>query len=72
MKAILLIRVSTGAQDLIQQREKVVDAAKRDGFNENDIILIEDKESAVKLSEEERNGLNRLKEFIFAFLQCIN
>jgi len=62
MKAILLIRVSTEAQDLVQQREKVVDAAKRDGYDE--LILIEDKESAVKLSEEERNGLNRLKEAI--------
>ena len=62
MKAILLIRVSTEAQDLVQQREQVVDAAKRDGYD--DLILIEDKESAVKLSEEERNGLNRLKEAI--------
>lgn len=64
MKAILLIRVSTEAQDLVQQREQVVDAAKRDGFNAKDLILIEDKESGVKLSEEERNGLNRLKECI--------
>lgn len=63
-KAILLIRVSTEQQDLVQQREKVVDAAKRDGYKEKDLILIEDKESAVKLSEEERNGLNRLKEYI--------
>lgn len=63
-KAILLIRVSTETQDLVQQREKVVDAAIRDGFKEKDLILIEDKESAVKLSEEERNGLNRLKEHI--------
>ena len=62
MKAILLIRVSTEAQDLVQQRERVVDAAKRDGYDE--LILIEDKESAVKLSEEDRNGLNRLKETI--------
>lgn len=61
-KAILLIRVSTEQQDLVQQREKVVDAAKRDGYD--DYIIIEDKESAVKLSEEERNGLNRLKECI--------
>lgn len=61
MKAILLIRVSTKEQDLIQQREKVIEAAKRDGFKDDDLILIEDKESAVKLSEEERNGLNLLK-----------
>lgn len=61
-KAVLLIRVSTETQDLVQQREKVVDAVKRDGYE--DYILIEDKESAVKLSEEERNGLNRLKDAI--------
>ena len=61
-KAILLIRVSTEQQDLVQQREKVIDAAKRDGYD--DYVIIEDKESAVKLSEEERNGLNRLKECI--------
>ena len=64
MKAILLIRVSTEQQDLVQQREKVVDAALRDGFTIDDLILIEDKESATKLSEEERNGLNRLKTYI--------
>lgn len=63
-KAICMIRVSTDAQDLVQQREKVVEAAKRDGFNEKDLIIIEDKESAVKLSEEERQGLNKLKDFI--------
>lgn len=63
-KAILLIRVSTESQDLVQQREKVVEAAKRDGFNDEDLILIEDKESAVALSEEERQGLNKLKDHI--------
>ena len=64
MKAILLIRVSTQHQDLIQQRERVIDAAMRDGFNKKDLILIEDVESAVKLSEEERQGLNKLKDHI--------
>ena len=61
MKAILLIRVSTEHQDLTQQTEKVKAEAIKDGFSLDNIITLEDKESAVKLSEEERNGLNKLK-----------
>lgn len=63
-KCILLVRVSTVMQDLVQQTEKVREAAIRDGYTDNDIIIIEDKESAVKLSEEERNGLNNMKRAI--------
>lgn len=60
-KCILLVRVSTEGQDLSQQTEKVKEEAIKDGFKPKDIITLEDKESAVKLSEEERNGLNRMK-----------
>lgn len=63
-KAILLVRVSTDQQDLTQQTEKVREEALRDGYSDNDIIVIEDKESAVKLSEEERHGLNMMKHYI--------
>lgn len=63
-KCILLIRVSTQHQDLTQQTERVKSEAKKDGYRDDDIIVLEDKESAVKLSEEERNGLNQLKWFI--------
>ena len=63
-KCILLVRVSTDAQDLAQQTDKVKSQALSDGYTEDSIIVIEDKESAVKLSEEERNGLNRLKMLI--------
>lgn len=63
-KAILLVRVSTQQQDLDQQREAVKERALRDGYSEDSLIIIEDKESAVLLSEEERNGLNRLKNLI--------
>lgn len=61
MKAILLVRVSTEHQDLTQQTEQVKAEALKDGYKEEDIIVLEDKESAVNLSEEERNGLNNLK-----------
>ena len=64
MKALLLVRVSTGHQDLVSQTQRVKEEALRDGYKEKDIIIIEDVESAVKLSEEERNGLNRLKQYI--------
>ena len=64
MKAIGLIRVSTLSQDLSQQTDSVKSEMIKDGYKEEDIILIEEKESAVKLSEEERQGLNRMKEEI--------
>lgn len=72
-KCIGLIRVSTGHQDLEQQSIKVKEQAIRDGYDEKDIILIEDVESAVKLSEEERNGLNRMKELILndSSIDCV-
>jgi len=64
MKAIILSRVSTYHQDLSQQTELVLAEALKDGFSRENIIIIEDKESAVKLSEAERNGLNQMKRFI--------
>ena len=64
MKAIILSRVSTSHQDLTQQTELVLAEALKDGFSRENIIIIEDKESAVKLSEAERNGLNQMKHFI--------
>lgn len=66
MKAIGLIRVSTSVQDLQQQADAVKQEMIKDGYCENDCIFIRDKESAVKLSEEERQGLNKMKENIEA------
>lgn len=63
-KCIALIRVSSRYQDLDQQTEAVKEQIRRDGYGEGNIITIEDKESGSKLSEEERNGLNKLKEHI--------
>jgi len=64
MKAIGLIRVSTQAQQLESQSVKVKEAMIRDGYKEDEILLIEDKESGSKLSEEERSGLTKLKRII--------
>lgn len=66
-KVVVLSRVSTGIQDLEQQTQKLIQAAKSLGYQEEDFIIIEDHESAVCLSEEERNGLNKLKESIINF-----
>lgn len=63
-KCCLLIRVSTFNQDLTQQTEAVKIEAIKDGYKEKNIIIIEDHESAIKLSEEERNGLNKMKQYI--------
>lgn len=63
-KAIILSRVSTVKQDLAQQTDEVFKFAKADGYDESNIVLIEDKESAVKLDEEHRLGLTELKQHI--------
>lgn len=60
-KCIILSRVSTARQELDSQTQAIKNEALRQGFKEKDFILIEDIESAIKLSEEERNGLNRMK-----------
>lgn len=66
MKAIILSRVSTQQQNLEQQTQDVLREVYKDGFHSKDIIILEDKESAIKLSEEERNGLNRMKQLILS------
>ena len=61
-KAICLVRVSTEMQHLESQAEKVVAAAKADGYA--DPIIIQNKESAVKKSESELLGINEMKQYI--------
>lgn len=64
MKAILLVRVSTKAQDFDEQEREIYEMAIKDGYSPDNIIPICEKESGIKLSEEERAGLNRMKELI--------
>ncbi len=63
-KAIILSRVSTLKQDLQQQTDEVIRFVTAEGYEKEDITLIEDKESAVKLDEEHRLGLIELKQKI--------
>lgn len=64
MKALLLVRVSTVTQDFDEQEREIYEMAIKDGYLPENIIPICEKESGVKLSEEERAGLNRMKELI--------
>ena len=63
-KAILLIRVSTPTQSFEQQTKELIDVAIRDGYDKKDLIIIENKESAIKNDEEHRLGLIEMKETI--------
>lgn len=64
MKAILLVRVSTKAQDFDEQEREIYNMAIKDGYSPECIIPICEKESGIKLAEEERAGLNKMKELI--------
>ena len=63
-RIVLFVRVSTLGQQLESQEDSLRRAALADGYSESDFIIISNKESAIKLSEEEREGLNDLKRVI--------
>lgn len=63
-KCLLLVRVSTLKQDFDEQEKELYQLALNDGYTDENIIAICEKESGIKLSEEDRNGLNRMKEEI--------
>ncbi len=63
-KAILFMRVSTDAQIIESQPKVLRDMAHQDGFSDENIISIGEKESAIKLDEEERRSLEKLKHYI--------
>lgn len=72
MKAVLFSRVSTQGQDLVQQTEIVLREIKRCGYDDEDIIKIETKESAIKLDIEERKGWQELKSCILTGdVECV-
>ena len=63
-KCILFSRVSTEHQTLDAQTQCLKDEAIKLGYKEKDLILIEKKESAIKLDEDERIGLIMLQDAI--------
>ncbi len=63
-KTVLFVRVSTESQHLESQEDALRRAAIGDGCKEEDIIVIGKKESAIKLDEAEREGLQELYDVI--------
>ena len=66
-KCIVFCRVSTNHQELENQREKVISIAKADGYKLDEIAIVEGKESAIKLKEEERETIKEMKSLIEQF-----
>lgn len=64
IKCICFCRVSTEAQDLDAQIERVVASAIADGYKQSEIAIVKGKESAIKLKEEQRETINEMKEII--------
>ena len=65
-KAIIFARVSTEAQDYTEQVNRMTAVAMADGYNKDNLIVISNKESAIKLAEDEREGLQQLQSAIAA------
>ncbi len=63
-KCILLVRVSTERQSFDEQEKELLDLARDYNYSDENIHSVAYKESAIKLSEEERAGLNDMKKLI--------
>lgn len=63
-KCICFNRVSTVSQDIEQQKDIVYNECIKDGFLPENIIIISHKESAIKLSIQEREGIQELMNYI--------
>lgn len=64
MKAVIFARVSTEAQELESQVEQLKEFASREGYTEENQILISNKESAICNTAEEREGFQELVKLI--------
>lgn len=65
-KAIIFARVSTESQDFTEQVNRMTAVALADGYKKENLIVISNKESAIKLAEDEREGLQQLQSAIAA------
>jgi DNA invertase Pin-like site-specific DNA recombinase len=63
-KAVLLVRVSTEGQEYETQIDELKTLAGRDGYSEEDMIIIADKESGSTVDDNKREGLIKLDEVI--------
>lgn len=61
MKAIAFVRVSTSSQEIEEQTSQLLEYIKRDGWNEDDIILVGAKgASAIKENDEYKQCINEI------------
>ena len=76
IKCIAFLRVSTTHQTIDSQKEEVYQVIHRHGYSDDEILCIEQKESAIKLSTEDRisvqqlfNAIKQYKtiEFVFVY-----
>lgn len=65
-KAVIFARVSTEAQDYTEQVNRMTAVAIADGYSKSNLVVISNKEGAIKLSEDEREGLKQLQSAIAA------
>ena len=63
-KIIILSRISTSPQDIEGQTKDLIRESERLGFDKDHQIIIESVESAIKLSEDERRGIQKMKYYI--------
>ena len=63
-KCIVFGRVSSNRQDFTAQVNRVKATAIADGYKESEISIVQGKESAIKLDEEQRQTLNEMKQII--------
>lgn len=61
---ICFCRVSTQQQDLVQQTNAIISEASKMGYDSAHQIVIQYKESGIKLSADERAGIDKLKDTI--------
>lgn len=59
-KAIAFVRVSSIAQHLESQKKEVYNVIHRYGYSDDEVLCIEQKESAIKLAAEDRVSLQQL------------
>lgn len=63
-KAIIFPRVSTEQQSYEEQKKELINMAFADGYSQRQLVIIENKESAIKLDEEHREGIVDMKHCI--------
>lgn len=73
MKAIAIIRTSTVRQEIESQKQEVINWAKKDGWNKEDIIVIGDAgASAIKLDDLYLKNMNLVERYIlFGGIKCV-